>query len=572
MKGSVRMWPQLALLYLLTAGPTWSSAALVDLPFMEYLDSNQLVLLQWGFDEVVGNITFTLSIKTSGWIGFGLSPKGNMRGADMVIGSFGTSGFYFQDHHATGNVLPMVDSTQDYVLRSITEVEGRTSMTFSRAIQTCDEEDFHITAVPIKLIYAYGQTDEIKYHGINRGTKEVNLLRYITRNTSQEGEHFDFKMDNITVPANITYYHCRVMKMPLFNVTQHVYRIEPRIDNLDMVHHMILYGCPLRVTDDYDGPCYAGNNADNCIKVMAVWGVGAGAYELPADAGIPIGGPNKDTLYRLETHYNNPATVAGRQDSSGLRIRHTSNLRRYNVGTLTTGVVPSPAYRIPPGATQFHAYGTCNTSLFSELMEDPVPDLKVFALLLHTHLAGRKIRAGLFRDGRQVDFLALDENYDFAMQEAISVGSIKTIKPNDTILVECNYMTTNRSGYTHMGLGTMDEMCLAFLLYYPEIPINSCWSTPDQRNIDSVPNELQPADQEDIIAYENQLSSSPQYQIVSRNEGQPSMHSEATVLTMNATPTVTCRNLPSPSKGGRCSCSEIIGGSALLLLLLWSEV
>ena len=90
------MWPQLALLYLLTAGPTWSSAALVDLPFMEYLDSNQLVLLQWGFDEVVGNITFTLSIKTSGWIGFGLSPKGNMRGADMVIGSFGTSGIYFQ--------------------------------------------------------------------------------------------------------------------------------------------------------------------------------------------------------------------------------------------------------------------------------------------------------------------------------------------------------------------------------------------------------------------------------------------------------------------------------------------
>ena len=55
-----------------------------------------------------------------------------------------------------------------------------------------------LQAVPIKLIYAYGQTDEIKYHGFNRGTKEVNLLRYITRDRSQEGEHFDFKIDNVS--------------------------------------------------------------------------------------------------------------------------------------------------------------------------------------------------------------------------------------------------------------------------------------------------------------------------------------------------------------------------------------
>ena len=39
----------------------------------------------------------------------------------------------------------MVDSKQDYHLHSMTEVEGRTSMSFERALQTCDQDDFHIT-------------------------------------------------------------------------------------------------------------------------------------------------------------------------------------------------------------------------------------------------------------------------------------------------------------------------------------------------------------------------------------------------------------------------------------------
>ena len=99
MKGSVRMWPPLALLCVLTAGPAGggaaAAAAALDLPFMEYLDAERQVLLQWGFDEGVGNISFTLSINTSGWIGFGLSPNGNMIGADMVVGGVGTGGIYF---------------------------------------------------------------------------------------------------------------------------------------------------------------------------------------------------------------------------------------------------------------------------------------------------------------------------------------------------------------------------------------------------------------------------------------------------------------------------------------------
>lgn len=65
-----------------------------DLPFVEYLDQNRLVHLSWGFDQQ-GNITFELVVNTTGWVGFGFSPNGAMKGADIVIGGMRPAGSYF---------------------------------------------------------------------------------------------------------------------------------------------------------------------------------------------------------------------------------------------------------------------------------------------------------------------------------------------------------------------------------------------------------------------------------------------------------------------------------------------
>ncbi|KAG7264933.1 hypothetical protein CRUP_027124 [Coryphaenoides rupestris] len=334
----IGMWPLLALLYLLMAWPTKASGAQVpDLRFVEYLDTDRSVLLKWGFDDVQGNITFRITVQTTGWVGFGLSPNGDMIGADMVIGGVGAEGIYF-------------------------------------------------TAKPIKLIYAYGDTDEIEYHSTRRGTKEVNLLNYMPRVTPQHRDYIDVTMDNFIIPAVKTHYQCRVRKMPRLNVTHH---IEPVIDNVDFIYHIVLYACPAFVKDEHEGECYTENVVDECYTMMAAWAPGAGAFELPEDVGIPIGGNNNDTLYRLEIHYNNPTSKEGRRDSSGLRLYYTSELRRHSAGTLTTGVVLTNDYKIPPGATQFHTYGT---------------------------------------GGKQVDFLAVNEHYNLEFEETHKLGNIKTIK------------------------------------------------------------------------------------------------------------------------------------------------
>lgn len=77
----------------------WSERAIAseisDLPFVEYLDQNRLVCLRWGFDNHQGNITFKLVVNTTGWVGFGFSPNGGMKGSDIVIGGIRPTGRYF---------------------------------------------------------------------------------------------------------------------------------------------------------------------------------------------------------------------------------------------------------------------------------------------------------------------------------------------------------------------------------------------------------------------------------------------------------------------------------------------
>lgn len=51
--------------------------------------------------------------------------------------------------------------------------------------------------MPVKLIYAYDNTDDIGYHKTLRGTKEVNLLNYMPRTSIPDSKYFDMTMTNV---------------------------------------------------------------------------------------------------------------------------------------------------------------------------------------------------------------------------------------------------------------------------------------------------------------------------------------------------------------------------------------
>lgn len=88
--------PLLSVLYVGTKG---AEASEHNMPFMEYLDQDHLVCLKWGFNDPPGSITFKLVVNTTGWVGFGFSPNGGMRGSDIVMGGLGSGRSYFAVRH-----------------------------------------------------------------------------------------------------------------------------------------------------------------------------------------------------------------------------------------------------------------------------------------------------------------------------------------------------------------------------------------------------------------------------------------------------------------------------------------
>ena len=51
--------------------------------------------LYWNFSKTAEEIKFAVRVKTTGWIGFGLSPNGQMPGSDVVIGWMDGQGTHF---------------------------------------------------------------------------------------------------------------------------------------------------------------------------------------------------------------------------------------------------------------------------------------------------------------------------------------------------------------------------------------------------------------------------------------------------------------------------------------------
>ncbi|KAM6144563.1 putative DBH-like monooxygenase protein 2 [Phoenicopterus ruber ruber] len=402
------------------------------LHFSIFLDPSNMVYLRWDHDEQE-LMTFELQVHTTGWVAFGFSPHGELPGSDIVIGGvFPNGSIYFSDCHVVDEATLEEDESQDYQLLSVTENETSTTMLFKRHLRTCDPNDLDIS---------------------------------------------------FAVPAEETKYACTFIPLPMVKQKHHIYKFEPVITphNITLVHHILVYACgnasvlPSGIDDCYGAdPDFA-----LCSQVLVGWAVGGESYQFPDEAAVSIGTPWDPQYVRLEIHYSNFDLLAGLIDSSGVRIYYTPELRKYDVGVLQTGIFTFPVHFIPPGAESYRSYGLCNSSQFDEMNGMPVPDLHVFAYLLHTHLSGRGVKAAQYRNGEQLGIICEDNKYDFRLQEIRDMKEILTIKSGDEILVECNFQTLDRSEVTFGGPSTMNEMCLTFLFYYPRNNISSCMSYPD---------------------------------------------------------------------------------------------
>ncbi len=51
-----------------------------------WLDPYEKYSVKWNLNDSNETITFLCEVETKGWIGFGLSPNGGMKGSDVIIG------------------------------------------------------------------------------------------------------------------------------------------------------------------------------------------------------------------------------------------------------------------------------------------------------------------------------------------------------------------------------------------------------------------------------------------------------------------------------------------------------
>jgi hypothetical protein len=104
--------------------------------------------LYWNYTST--DFIAEVHVKTSGWVGFGLSPNGGMGNADIYIGWIDSNGrANFTDRWATGKSTPVIDPNQDVTLNYFGQKNGYTIFKFTRKIKLCDANDMSISVISV---------------------------------------------------------------------------------------------------------------------------------------------------------------------------------------------------------------------------------------------------------------------------------------------------------------------------------------------------------------------------------------------------------------------------------------
>ncbi|KAK4316862.1 hypothetical protein Pmani_012019 [Petrolisthes manimaculis] len=191
-----------------------------------------------------------------------------------------------------------------------------------------------------------------------------------------------------------------------------------------------------------------------CTNPIIAWAVGSeGGGEGGGEGGEGGEGGNGASFFMMEIHYDNP--------------------------NLNTGESVSPHLIIPPSST-FHTTAYCPGSCTEENF--PQGGLHIFQGLLHSHLLGTSLSLRQVREGVELPPILQDNNYDFNFQQSRVLKKEVTILPGDSLITQCVF-TSERKEPAFGGLRTQDEMCLAYLSYYPKIKMGGCMSHQPTSNL-----------------------------------------------------------------------------------------
>ncbi|XP_060066098.1 tyramine beta-hydroxylase-like [Ylistrum balloti] len=272
------------------------------------------------------------------------------------------------------------------------------------------------------------------------------------------------RIPETAVPLAETTYHCMLFEFPA-DGDYHFVAFEPYIDNANVNHHILLFGCDDSVkalrTSNINSvrPCNA-TPEPYCQTLMGVWNYGSPSQCMHKNAGFRIG----QNGYRhavLQLHWNNPEHRSDYTDSSGMKLYFTSNLRQHDATTLTVGTT---YIEIPPGEENVEVEALCSSDCSSRYLSGPI---YIISAENHMHLLGRKQKIQLYRKGVWIADIT-NEVFKYGTNNYFQFTTPIEVLPGDEIKITCSYNSVDQNLTTIMGEDTSDEMCFGFLIVYPE--------------------------------------------------------------------------------------------------------
>lgn len=433
--------------------------------------------VHWKVDN--SHVYVAVAVRATGWLSFGIAEAGGMIGADMLLFE-SSKPDQIVDAYTTDVRFPQPDEcAPDWELidSTIDDEAGFMMIEVKRLLDTGDDQDKAIfddassLIPPHRVIAAWGDSDEVSYHGLNRargairffgtGDEQSTFEKIIAQ--SAEGSFFvGAENHEIDSRSDTEYaYYCvdrdGLIEQGVLDTTSllNVIGFEPIIDagNEAFVHHYIIYGSTQSScadTTDFEELAY-------------VWAPGEGPLVLPEHLGAPLFGEDGFQAFEIEIHYNNPTRTPGVIDNSGVQVFWTSNVREEQIGVMSVGDpnVSLGGTDVGNGVAEhsFECPGTC-----SSLVGEPVTVLREY---LHMHETGARVVNEQIRGDEvirraSVEYWEFDQNGNAAVQQDPFV-----VEPGDGFRTTCYFNGNSRK----FGLASSEEMCMAFLYYYPRIKI-----------------------------------------------------------------------------------------------------
>lgn len=161
-------------------------------------------VIHWNYTDK--DIIFKAVVKTTGWIGFGLSPNGGMKYSDLIVAYFNSDGSSnFTDRHTEGsNSRPIKDQIQNWRPLHMSQENGFMTVIFTRKLKIpCNNAstEVNIDIVGTQyVIFASGvlNNGDITYHGTNRSSTSLQLITSLNQQVNldlTDIETIDFRVN-----------------------------------------------------------------------------------------------------------------------------------------------------------------------------------------------------------------------------------------------------------------------------------------------------------------------------------------------------------------------------------------